>query len=84
MEDFKKAVLLSANIREASWVESMEPFKSKYSLDLLQSTQKAIKELNLSIEMIIPVYLLLTTAWNDTLDWANNDSVDWENQNETT
>ena len=74
MKNFKKAVILSAEIREASWVNTPEKVQlGHYKIDLHESSIAAVKQLNLSEEMAYPIYLLLTTAWNDISDWAKGE-----------
>jgi len=72
-----QAVLLASDIREKSWVEdpmieydNMKFPQGHYTVPLSLAALQAVQKCKLEEEMAVPVALLLSTAWNDIIDWA--------------
>ena len=76
LADIKQCIKLAAYIREASWVPAKlnQPYSSKYLFSMDEATTQAVKQLNLSEELVIPISLMLFTAWNDILDWSKEET----------
>lgn len=68
--ELKALVGRAAQIREGSYVND----EYRYRLDEYQATNMACTIMGYDNDFVTPVSLLLTTAWNDVLDWCERTS----------
>ena len=67
IKELKDAVKLTAKLREESWDEKEE----EYSKSLLECSDAASLICRFGLDGSLPIHIMLSHAWNETLDWAN-------------
>lgn len=76
MDKLQEAVLLAAKLREESYGDMMNSANRfntpNYKKSLYACSKEAVESLGLDVRSIQLVYILLTSNWNESLDWANN------------
>ena len=74
LEKFVKTIELAAKYREESWTTRMvgRTNESKYEKTIGESIEDAIKETGINVEFSVPIFLLLSTSWNESLECVNN------------
>ena len=78
MERLANAIRIAAKLREESFdqklAQSKGPgynFNECYKLTLREACNKAAEGCGFTNKEAFPIYLLLMSNWNESLDWAN-------------
>ena len=78
MERLANAIRIAAKLREESFdhklAQSKGPgydFSKCYKLTLREACDKAAEGCGFTNKEAFPIYLLLMSNWNESLDWAN-------------
>lgn len=84
MKNFARAILNTMDIRENSYdhkaankaankaqtSELLTDYSKFYRKTLREAANEAVEYAGLNKQAVLPIYLLLTCAWNDISDWA--------------